>query len=274
MNKLSLLFAAISSTALALPPVHPVLPPVEYIDTETTTNVPFMAWQEHVGKFKFSLTCRTTATNNVQFAFGRDADDDGALVVTGCEKKPSQMAGGGRVQTPQSEGIPAETSQRAQVEEVLVRDIRTVPIARRYAAVAQKADDLWSFLRNFPSNDMDYVILVAARFQRELEQELQGVEIPRKTVDLGPQHISKDGTHYYMATREVAREASREARSISDAKVYRTQVMHFMSHYPNRFDSPTLKARYAKLPPEKKVKLMEKIIEVLGRSPRWDADNN
>ena len=108
----------------------------------------------------------------------------------------------------------------------------------------------------------------------ELEQELQGVEIPRKTVDLGPQHISKDGTHYYMATREVAREASREARSISDAKVYRTQLMHFLSHYPNRFDSPTLKVRYAKLPPEKKVKLMEKIIEILGRSPRWDTDNN
>ena len=81
MNKLSLLFAAISSTALALPPVHPVLPPVEYIDTETTTNVPFMAWQEHVGKFKLSLTCRTTATNNVQFAFGRDADNDGTLAL-------------------------------------------------------------------------------------------------------------------------------------------------------------------------------------------------
>ena len=81
MNKLYLLFAAISSAALALPPVHPVLPPVEYIDTETTTNVPFMAWQEHVGKFKFSLTRRTTATNNVQFAFGRDADDDGALAL-------------------------------------------------------------------------------------------------------------------------------------------------------------------------------------------------
>ena len=79
MNKLPLLFVTISSMALAMPPVRPVLPPVEHIDTESTTNVPFMAWQEHVGKFKFSLTCRTTATNNVQFAFGRDADDDGIL---------------------------------------------------------------------------------------------------------------------------------------------------------------------------------------------------
>ena len=79
MNKLSLLFVAISSTALALPPMYPALPFVEHVDTEATTNVQFTAWQEHVGKFKFSLTCRTTATNNVQFAFGRDADDDGIL---------------------------------------------------------------------------------------------------------------------------------------------------------------------------------------------------
>ena len=70
---------SVALPAFALPPVHPVLPPVTYIDTEAATNVPFTAWQEHVGKFKFSLTCRTTATNNVQFAFGRDADDDGIL---------------------------------------------------------------------------------------------------------------------------------------------------------------------------------------------------
>ena len=70
---------SVALPAFALPPVHPVLPPVTYIDTETVTNVPFTAWQEHAGKFKFSLTCRTSATNNVQFAFGRDADDDGIL---------------------------------------------------------------------------------------------------------------------------------------------------------------------------------------------------
>ncbi len=65
-----------TSATFTLPPVRPALPPAEHVDTETTTNVPFTAWQECVGEFKFSLTCRTTATNNVQFAFGRDADDD------------------------------------------------------------------------------------------------------------------------------------------------------------------------------------------------------
>ena len=67
--------------AFALPPIRPVLPSVEHVDTEATTNVPFTAWQEHVGKFKLSLTCRTTTTNNVQFAFGRDSDDDGTLAL-------------------------------------------------------------------------------------------------------------------------------------------------------------------------------------------------
>ena len=79
MKKMCLFLCALTSAAFALLPVRPVLPSVEHVDTETVTNLPFAAWQEHVGKFKFSLICRTTATNNVQFAFGRDADEDGIL---------------------------------------------------------------------------------------------------------------------------------------------------------------------------------------------------
>ena len=68
--------------SLALPPVRPVLPPVAHDDAETTTNVPFAAWQDCAGKFRFSLTCRTTPTNNVQIAFGTDADGDGVLSLS------------------------------------------------------------------------------------------------------------------------------------------------------------------------------------------------
>ena len=78
-RQLLIVVCVATSATLALPPVRPVLSPAEYIDTEAVTNVPFVAWQEHAGKFKFSLTCRTEATNNVQFAFGHDADDDGIL---------------------------------------------------------------------------------------------------------------------------------------------------------------------------------------------------
>ena len=72
-------FLAVFGVAYALPPVRPALLPVEYADAETTTNVSFTAWQENAGRFTFSLTCRTTPTNNVQAAFGTDADGDGVL---------------------------------------------------------------------------------------------------------------------------------------------------------------------------------------------------
>ena len=80
-RQLLIVVCVATSAAFALPPVRPALPPVAYIDAETTTNVQFTAWQEHVGKFKLSQTCRTTTTNNVQFAFGRDSDDDGTLAL-------------------------------------------------------------------------------------------------------------------------------------------------------------------------------------------------
>ena len=69
----------IASVALALPPVRPVLPPVEYLDTETATNVPFAAWQEHLRYFTFKLAFNATPSNNVEMAFGTD----GATGTTG-----------------------------------------------------------------------------------------------------------------------------------------------------------------------------------------------
>ena len=192
-----------------------------------------------------------------------------ALVVTGCEKIPSQMHGEGRVQTPQSDGVSTETSQRAKVEEVLVRSIRTVPIARRYAAVTQKADDLWKALDSLPSNDKEYTILAAARFQRELEAELQRVELPRKTVDLGPRHVSKDGTRYYMAARETASVAIKEERSRNEVAEYRRQLQHFLARYPNRLDSLSMKESFETLSPDTKTRVMERIVELLGKRPQW-----
>ena len=67
-----LLGGFIVSAALALPPVRPVLPPVEYLDTETATNVPFAAWQEHLRYFTFKLAFDASPSNNVEMAFGTD----------------------------------------------------------------------------------------------------------------------------------------------------------------------------------------------------------
>ena len=79
MKKLPLLIVSAVSVAFALPPVRPVLPSVEHLDTETVTNVPFTAWQEHRRHFTFKVAFDATPLNNVEMAFGTD----GATGTTG-----------------------------------------------------------------------------------------------------------------------------------------------------------------------------------------------
>ena len=192
-----------------------------------------------------------------------------ALIITGCDKSTLQTENENRMQKSQNEGAPTGQSQHVLVEEVLVRNIREVPIARRYAVITQKADDLWNLLDGLPSDDKEYTILVAARFQRELEAELKGLEIPQKTIDLGPRHVSKDGTRYYMATRETASAAVKEERSRSEIAAYRKQLEDFLARYPNRLDSQSMKESFETLSPEAKARVMEQIVELLGNRPQW-----
>ena len=55
------------------------LPAPEFADTEVTTNVAMRAWDSLIRKFNFSLTFNATPSNNVQIAFGTDADTNGVL---------------------------------------------------------------------------------------------------------------------------------------------------------------------------------------------------
>lgn len=77
------LCAAASAGVLALV-VHPAtLPPSSWADTEVSTNVPFAAgpagtW---LRDFHVGMSFLSTPSNNVQFAFGRDADGDGVLSI-------------------------------------------------------------------------------------------------------------------------------------------------------------------------------------------------
>ena len=57
------------------------LPPVLHADTETTTNVPFSASLDAAGRFRLSLSCLATPSNNVEAVFGVDRDGDGALAL-------------------------------------------------------------------------------------------------------------------------------------------------------------------------------------------------
>lgn len=70
---------AASFRTYALPAVCPVLPPVADADTETVTNLPFAAWERELREFRFDLVFIGSASNNVEMAFGTDADGNGEL---------------------------------------------------------------------------------------------------------------------------------------------------------------------------------------------------
>ena len=57
----------------------PQLPPAVFPDTETSANVPFSFARAHAGRFTFTLDFNGTDSNNVQVAFGEDADANGVL---------------------------------------------------------------------------------------------------------------------------------------------------------------------------------------------------
>lgn len=59
------------------------LPPSPWADTEVTTNLTFASTlpDEEVRDFRVAMSFLASPSNNVQLAFGRDADGDGALSV-------------------------------------------------------------------------------------------------------------------------------------------------------------------------------------------------
>ena len=74
-----LLAAALSALVAAGAPSRAALPPVTHADTEVSTNVPFTAALDAAGRFAFDLSCRATPSNNVEVAFGTDANGNGVL---------------------------------------------------------------------------------------------------------------------------------------------------------------------------------------------------
>ena len=82
MNKLMLLIGCVAAVAANAATICPGrLPRGEYADTEATTNVPFAFGPQGARNFRFELSLAGTPSNNVQLAFGRDADSDGVLAA-------------------------------------------------------------------------------------------------------------------------------------------------------------------------------------------------
>ena len=71
--------ALLSSLCLAASFAVPEMPEAEWDDTEVVTNAALPAARADSRVFAFSLELDATASNNVEVAFGRDADHDGVL---------------------------------------------------------------------------------------------------------------------------------------------------------------------------------------------------
>lgn len=80
MKKL-FLFLCLPAAANASPKLSLHLPPAAFADTEVTTNCPLDCGQRGVHDLLVDMTFAGTASNNVQLAFGRDADADGVLAA-------------------------------------------------------------------------------------------------------------------------------------------------------------------------------------------------
>ena len=75
LSSIAVFLATVASAA----DIRPVLPPVQHLDTEVVTNVAVSA--QGAREYAFELEFSGTMSNNVEIAFGVDADGDGALSV-------------------------------------------------------------------------------------------------------------------------------------------------------------------------------------------------
>lgn len=74
---ISVLCCSVVAAAYAV--TAPMPPPSPYADTEAVTNVSFSAGLAGDNVFAFALELDATPSNNVEVAFGRDANGNGAL---------------------------------------------------------------------------------------------------------------------------------------------------------------------------------------------------
>ena len=81
MNKLLIALLPLSLAASAAERTVSDLPPSPYADTEVSSNVVFNATRGDAKFFDVRLELTGTVSNNVQIAFGRDADGDGDLAL-------------------------------------------------------------------------------------------------------------------------------------------------------------------------------------------------
>lgn len=188
--------------------------------------------------------------------------------VIGCGEPPTSCAKRQTSCPAGSVNAAGRMQKRAAVEAILCRRPHGIPMHRRYDWVLAKASDLWKSLGSIVSNDFSFVVLALARFQYELEMELN-TDISVQTGKSGMLPVAKNGVVYYETSRDVARDFIKEKRSASEAMEYKRQLKHFLLRYPQRFDADCVGMIFEQIPSREKDVTMNEIQRILGRRPKW-----
>ena len=165
------------------------LPRGEYADTEATTNVPFAFGPQGAKHFQFELSLAGTPSNNVQLAFGRDANSDGALSADETDMVFAWDCGGWRIVDGSTGEAIRSAAATTNVVKLLSWDLLLRRGSPRRLAVSENGEALFAGLADSPmawfhSMDWDVMRLTVRGADAPSESVRVGVEISGYSIKL------------------------------------------------------------------------------------------
>ena len=188
MNRLMLLIGCVAAAAANAATVCPgQLPRGEYADTEATTNVPFAFGPQGARNFRFELSLAGTPSNNVQLAFGRDADSDGVLAAGETGMTFAWDCGGWRIVNGETGEALSSAAATTNCAKALAWDLRLRRGRPQRLAVFENGVPVFAELANAPepwfhSSGWDMLRLTVRGVDAPQEDVRVGMEISGYTI--------------------------------------------------------------------------------------------
>ena len=188
MNRLTLLIVCVATVAANAATVCPgQLPRGEYADTEATTNVPFAFGPQGARNFRFELSLAGTPSNNVQLAFGRDADSDGVLAAGETGMTFAWDCGGWRIVNGETGETLSSAAATTNCAKALAWDLRLRRGRPRRLAVSENGVPVFAELADAPepwfhSAGWDMLRLTVRGVDAPQEDVRVGMEISGYTI--------------------------------------------------------------------------------------------
>lgn len=180
MKRLMLLVGCLAvATAYASSVFPNRMPRGGYADTEATTNIPFAFGPQDARSFQFELSLAGTPSNNVQLAFGRDADSDGVLVAEETDMTFAWDCGGWRIVNCEAGDVIESGAATANDVKTLTWNLRLRQGRPKRLVVSENGVPIFTELANTPepwfhSPEWDILRLT-----------VRGIDAPQESVRVG-----------------------------------------------------------------------------------------